>query len=109
MNLATHLIKIRGTFDKDIWKEEELKDYIKSKIKNEIESVLHADLELYKTDKGTIEVWVFISALSSKATRDIIDKWLEDHITEQGIAVIDFEVEERSSLLSQENKFVVLI
>jgi len=109
MNIATHLIKIRGTFDKDMWKEEELKDYVKSKIKNEIESVLHPDLELFKTDKSTAEIWVYISTLPSEATRDVIDKWLEDHITEQGLTVVDFEVEEMSGLHSQENKFVVLI
>ena len=109
MSIATHLIKIRGTFDKDIWKEEELKDYVKSKIKNEIESVLHPDLELFKTDKSIAEIWVYISALPSAATRDVIDKWLEDHITEHGLTVIDFEVEEMSCLRNQENKFVVLI
>ena len=109
MNIATHLIKIRGTFDKDIWKEEELKDYVKSKIKKEIENVLYPDLELFKVDKDTAEVWVFISALPSEVTRDVIYKWLEYHITEKGLSIIDFEVEERCNLLDQNNKFLVLI
>ena len=109
MSIATHIIKIRGTFDEGIWKEEELKDYVKSKIKDEIEIMLHPDLELFKTEKGTVEVWVFVSTSPSEVTRDIVDKWLEDHITERGLTVVDFEIEEMSGLLSKGNKFVVII
>jgi len=55
------LIKIKGTFDDDKWTEKTLRNFIDNKIKDEIESIYHPDLELFQVKDGTIEVWVYIS------------------------------------------------
>lgn len=110
MIIATHLIKIKGTFDKNIWGHEEemlnetLKEYVKTKIKFEIDNCYHADLELFKITDNKIEIWVFIKAIQSCLPKDIIEKWLNDHINEEGIMATDFEIEEKT-----ENNFLVLI
>lgn len=112
MVIATHIIKIRGIFDENIFKENELKDYVESKIKSEIDSSFHTDLELFKVDGNKIDVWVFISAFPSEVTRNIIDKWIRDHIKEEGITVNDFEFEEIINMtenVSHKNKFFVCI
>ena len=115
MPIATHLIKIKGTFDKNIWGydvellNEILKEFVKTKIKLEIDSYYHADLELFKLDDNKINVWVFINALPSNVSKYIIGKWLEDHINEEGIKVTDFEIEERNNLYSSENNFFVVL
>lgn len=112
MAIATHIIKIKGTFDEKIYKQQKtLKDYVNNKIQNEIDSVLHADLELFKVDGNNIEVWVYISAFPSEVTRDIIGKWIKDHIKEEGISVQNFEFEQlvdKTKRLS-ENSFYVSI
>ncbi len=113
MSIATHLIKIKGTFDKNIWGydveklNEILKEFVKTKIKFEIDSYYHADLELFIIDDNKIDVWVFISALPSCVSKNIIGKWLKDHINKEGITVSDFEIEERN-YSSANNFFVVL-
>ncbi len=107
MRIATHLIKIKGTFDNK-WKEKELRDYVKDKIK-EIESFYHTDLELFKVDDNKIEVWVYIHALPSEAKRNIIDKWLKDHIKEEGITIIYFDIEEKFNLCYPKNDPFILI
>lgn len=115
MVVATHLIKIKGIFNKNIWGHEEkmlnetLKEYVKTKIKFEIDSYYHADLELFEINDDKIEVWVFINALPSSVSRDIIEKWLNDHVNEEGIVATDFEIEEKFNPLSPENNFLVLI
>lgn len=115
MTVATHLIKIKGTFDKNIWGHgekvlnETLKEYIKTKIKNEIFSSYHADLELFKIDDDKIEVWVYINSPPLSTLKDMIEKWIHDHINEEGIVATDIEVEERFSQHSSENNFVVII
>lgn len=94
MVIATHIIKIRGMFEENIWNDEKkIKEYVKNKIKNEIDDSFHADLELFNINGNKIEVWVYISALSSEVTNDIIDKWIKDHIKDEGISVNDFEFE----------------
>lgn len=109
MNIATHLIKIKGKFDKNIWTEEELKNYVKSKIGGDIQSFYHADLELFGIEDEVINVWVFVSALPSKVSKDIIDKWLDNRIKEEGITVTDVEIEERFDLTNPKDVFVTLI
>lgn len=109
MKIATHLIEINGKFDKNIWTKEKLEVYVRSKIECDIDKLYHADLELFKIDDEIIDVWVFISALPSEVTRDIIGKWIKDHITEEGITVIDFEIEERFNLCHPEEVFVTLL
>lgn len=114
MRIATHLIKIKGKFDKNVWTDEDIKSYALSKIKREIESLYHADLELFSTNQEdnyenskTVDVYIFVSALL--VTRDIVDKWIKNHIIEKGITVIDFEIKEIFDMNHPENKFVVFI
>lgn len=115
MAIATHLIKIKGTFDKNIWGYEEktlnetLKEYVKTKIKNEVDKYYHADLELFKIDDNKIEIWVFVEAILSSVSKNTIERWLNDHINEEGITVTDFEIEEKIGQLDPKNNFVVII
>lgn len=109
MNITTHLIKIKGKFDKSTLTEEDIEKYVRSKMCGDIKSFYHADLELFGIDDDIINVWVFVSALSSEVTRDIIDKWLRNHIKEEGITITDFEIEERFNLLHPEKVFVTLV
>lgn len=115
MLVATHLIKIKGTFNKNIWGYDEeklndiLKEYVKTKIKFEIDSCYHADLELFKIDDDKIEVWVFINALSSCVSKDIIEKWLNNHINDEGIISTDVEIEEKIGSCCPKNNFSVFV
>ncbi|MBU3965087.1 hypothetical protein KKG29_03105 [Patescibacteria group bacterium] len=90
MALATHLIKIEGSFSQK-WTEEKLREYVKQKIL-EIESFYHTDVELFRVQGNTIEVWVYISALPSEAKNITIGEWIKNHIKEDGIEVKGFEV-----------------
>lgn len=115
MVIATHLIKIKGTFDRNIWGHEEkflnetLKEYVKTKIKFEIFSSYHADLELFKIDGDKIEVWVFINSQPISTLKDIIEKWLDDHVNDEGIMATDIEIEEKFNNSSSENNFLVVV
>lgn len=115
MTIATHLIKIKGTFDRNIWGHEDkflnetLKEYVKTKIKNEIFSSYHADLELFKIDDDKIEVWVFINSPPISTLKDIVEKWLDDHVNDEGIMATDVEIEEKFNLYSPENNFLTLV
>lgn len=109
MHIATHLIKIKGKFSKDIWTEEKLDKYVRSKIGGDIKNFYHADLELFGIEDDVINVWVFVSALPSEVSRDIVDKWLSDHVNEKGITVTDFEIEERFDLNHPKDVFVTLV
>jgi len=109
MVIATHIIKINGKFDKNIWTKEKLEVYVRSKIECDIEKLYYADLELFNVDNEIINVWVFVSALPSEVTRDIVGKWIKDHITEEGITMTEFEIEERYNLCHPEEGFVTLI
>ena len=102
MNVATHIIKIKGSIKDGKKKEKELKDYVKDKIYTEIDSIYHADLELFRADEDdTVEVWVYVSSFC--VTRDIVDQWLKDHIKEEGTEITSIEIEK---LLNE--KFFVL-
>lgn len=94
MAIATHLIKIKGTFDTNKWTEEKLRNFVNDKINDDIEGIYHPDLELFQVKERSIEVWVYISdsillELLEKNVRD----WLKNHIKEDGITVDNIEIE----------------
>jgi len=102
MVVATHIVKIRGTFDKNIWNEEKLIKYVRKKIICDLHDSFHTHLELFKVDlmegeeidgKGKIEVWVYVHAYPSEVTKDIIKKWIDYNIKEDGLTVEGFEYE----------------
>jgi hypothetical protein len=107
MHIVTHIIKIKGTFDSS-WDKEKLRAYVELKIKNEIEHVLHPDLELFEIKDSIVDVWVFITALPSEATYKVVEKWIKYHIKEDGLSVTEFIVEMISNLCSSETKFAVI-
>ena len=109
MHIATHLIKIKGKIDKNIWTEDKLDKYVRSKIDGDITNFYHADLELFGIEDEVVNVWVFVSALPSEVSRDIIDKWLKNHIKEEGITATEFEIEELFDLAHPKETFVALI
>lgn len=91
MSVATHLVKVRGTFDEKIWNEKKLRDYVGNKIKNSIDKTFNTDLELFDIDGNNIEVWVLIFAFPSEVGMTIIDKWIKGNIIEDGLNVDSFE------------------
>lgn len=98
MVVATHVIKVRGTFDRDIWNEDKLRKYVRRKIICDMDDSFHTHLELFKIDrdngdgnKGRVYVWVYIYALPSEVDRKVIKKWIDEHIIEEGLAVEEFE------------------
>lgn len=94
MAIATHLIKIKGTFDDKKWTEEQLKNYVDDKIKSEIDSFYHSDLELFQVKDTYIEVWVYISDLMlPELLEQNIKDWLKKHIKEDGLTVDNIEIE----------------
>lgn len=109
MYIATHLIKIKGKIDKNVWTKETLKDYVKSKIDRDIQSFYHTDLELFGIDGDVVDVWVFVSTLSSNVSKDIICKWLDNHIKEDGITVTCLEIEEIFDLSHPIDTFVTFL
>lgn len=109
MHIATHLIKIKGKINRNIWTEDKLDKYVISKIDGDITSFYHADLELFGIEEEVANVWVFVCARPSEVSRDIIDKWLNDHIKEEGIVVTEFEIEELFDLAHPKETFVALI
>jgi hypothetical protein len=93
MSIATHVIKIKGTFDETIWNEKKLEYYIDHKIESEIDETFNTDLELYDVTCNKIEIWVLIFAFPSEVSDDIIGKWIKNHIREDGLKVNSFEFE----------------
>lgn len=94
MVTATNLIKIKGTFDNNKWTEEQLKNYVNDKIKSEIDSFYHSDLELFQVKDTYIEVWVYIHDLTlSELLEQNIKDWLKKHIKEEGLTVDNIEIE----------------
>ena len=91
MVTATHIVKVRGMFDRNIWDENKLRKFVRKKIICDLDGCFHAHLELFKISDNKIDVWIFIFALPSEVERDIIDKWIKDHIKEEGITVENFE------------------
>jgi hypothetical protein len=94
MAIATHIIKIKGTFDNEKWTEEQLRCLVRDKIKDEIESIYHPDLELFQVKDGSIEVWVYISDLTPlELLEKNIRDWLKNHIKEEGLTIDNVEIE----------------
>lgn len=94
MAIATHLIKIKGTFDDKIWTDEKLRNFVDDKIKCEIEGIYHSDLELFQIKDRSIEVWVYISdSTPLKILEKNVRCWLKDHIKEEGLTVDNLEIE----------------
>lgn len=91
MVIATHLIKVKGTFDPNIWTEEKLREYVNKKIK-EIDPSFHTDLELFRVQDSDIEVWVYISAFPSEVSDFIVEVWIKAHLKEEGITVKGSEI-----------------
>ncbi len=107
MHIATHLIKIKGTYDSS-WDEKKLRAYVDLKIKTEIEDVLHPSLELFEVKDGVVDVWFFITALPSEAKYKVVETWIKDHIKEEGLYVTDLAVEMISNMCNPDTKFAVL-
>lgn len=94
MAIATHLIKIKGTFDDKKWTDEQLRNFVNGKIKYEIESIYHPDLELFRVKDRSIEVWVYISdSAPLKLLEETVRDWLKSHIKEKGLTVDNLEIE----------------
>lgn len=91
MVIATHLIKIKGSFDQRNWTEKKLEEFVKQKIKK-IDPSFHADLELFQVQDGNIEVWVYISAFPSEVSEFIVSVWIKTHLKEDGVEVKKFEI-----------------
>ena len=108
MRPATHLIKINGTYDETEWNGVALKEYVLKKIHNEIEDVLHPNLELFRAENGDVNVWVYIRALPSEAKHPTVKKWLENHIKEEGIIVKGFMIEIVSTWWNRNNFSILL-
>lgn len=108
MHIATHVIKIKGNADKNLWTKDKLEKYIRSKI-DRVQSFYHANLELFTIDDEVVNVWIFVSALPSEVSKDIICKWLSNHIKEDGITLTNLEIEKKFDLTHPEDVFVTLI
>ena len=93
MPIATHVIKVKGTFDEKIWNEKKIEDYVDYKIENDIDETFSTDLELYSITDNNIEIWVLIFAYPSEVSNDIVDKWIKNHIKEEGLKVDSFTFE----------------
>jgi len=107
MHIATHIIKIKGKYDSS-WDEKKLRAYVDLKIKDEIEYVLHPSLELFDAKDGNVDVWVFITGFPSEASYEVVEKWIKDHIKEDGLSVTEFTVKMIFNMCSPDNnKFVV--
>lgn len=95
MVVATHIVKVRGTFDINIWNEDKLRKYVRKKIICEIDDSFHTYLELFKigddNDRDKVDIWVYLYALPSEIDRKTIEKWIDDHIKEEGLTVEEFE------------------
>jgi len=50
-------------------------------------------LELFQIQENNdIDIWVYISALPSEVDNQIVDKWIKDHLKEEGIEAKGFEI-----------------
>lgn len=108
MHIATHLINVKGTFDRNIWTMESLKRYVNKKIKSNIFETFHTDIESFNVTKNNIDVSVYISCLPSEVKKSIVSKWLKENIIENGIRVTWFNIEEINCFF-EPNKFSLLL
>jgi hypothetical protein len=93
MVIATHLIKVKGTFDDKKWTDEKLRNFVEYKIKDEINSVYHPDLELFQIKDNNIEIWTYVSSVLLKPLDKTIRDWLDNHIREEGLTVESINIE----------------
>jgi hypothetical protein len=104
MSIATHVIKVKGTFDEKIWNEKKLEEYVDLKIENEINESFDTDLELYNVSGNKIEIWILLFGYPSEVKNEVIDKWINDHIVEEGLKVESFEFEKLVDITKKEWK-----
>ena len=100
--IATHLIKIKGTFN-ECWTEERIEELVDEKINNEIDKIYHANLEKFQINGSDIEVWVLIIAFPSEVTKKVVTEWFKEHIKEEGITVKDFVIREIAKIGSMDS------
>ncbi len=98
MVIATHIIKVRGSFNRNLWNQDTITKYVRKKIISNIDDIYHTNLELLKIDypnenNGKIEVWVYIHGYPSQVDKDLINVWLDKNIIEEGLIIEDFEFE----------------
>jgi len=108
MVIASHLIKIKGEFKTSKWNKNTLKIYVMNKIQ-EIDYSLHPDLELFGVKKNKIDVWIYLSALPSEVSQEIVDKWSREHITEEGLTVKEIIIEVIFNITDPHNNMKVKI
>lgn len=109
MVIATKLIKIAGTFDLLKWTEDGLRHYVDNKIEKEIYKFYHASLELFQIKEEKVIVWVYINALPSESSFDVIGKWLENHLKEtDGLKVDHFEINDLNCDKEQSQLIILL-
>lgn len=93
MPVATHVIKVKAEFNEN-WDEEKLEKLVKSKIENEIDDFFSPESELLNVEYNKIDVWILIEFCGDLSLiKDISNKWLKDHIKEEGIFIKNLEVE----------------
>jgi len=110
MTYATHIIKIKGEFDKELWNKEKLKKYVDKKIESEIDNdYCHPDLENFHIHDGNkIDVWVFVSCIGYPETiLDMAKQWCKNHITEEGLKVENVEVGDMRWYANDKKKILV--
>lgn len=95
MPVATHVIKIKAEFDNSKWNEEKLRELIKSKAK-EVDEFFCLDLELFKVENNTMDVWFFIEFCYTELSmvKDMANKWMKIHIKNEGITIKSLDVED---------------
>jgi len=90
MVIATHLIKIKGTFDPKKWTKEKLKEFVKQKILK-LDSSFHAKVELFQVQNNNVDVWIYIFGYPSEVSNFIIAAWIRAYLKEDGIEVKKFK------------------
>jgi hypothetical protein len=90
MVLATHLIKVKGTFDPCKWTEEKLREFVKQKILK-LDPSFHTRVELFQIQGNDIDVWIHIFGYPSEVSEFIIAVWIGAYLKEDGIEVKKFK------------------
>lgn len=68
----------------------------------------YSSLDLFEAKDGNVDIWVFITGLPSEASYKVVERWIKDHIKEDGLSVTEFTVEMIFNMCSSDNKFAVL-
>lgn len=108
MPVATHVIKVKAEFNEN-WDEEKLEKLVKTKIGNEIDDFFSPESELFHVGNNVIDIWILIEFCGDLLLiKDISNKWLKDHIKEEGITIKNLEVEKIPVLLLVEDNHFLL-